>query len=112
MRILERSVFTDRKVFVSSLRDNKYLDDMEVKLYEAWFDPVVATLPNLVPHVIVYLRASPETCMDRLKGRGRSEETGIDLEYVITISLSLSVTIASLETPNIRGKWNEETSNI
>jgi len=30
VRILERSVFTDRKVFVSSLKDNSFLDDMEV----------------------------------------------------------------------------------
>jgi deoxyadenosine/deoxycytidine kinase len=82
VRILERSVFTDRKVFVSSLKDNKYLDDMEVSLYNEWFEPVLATLPNLVPDVVVYLRASPETCMSRLKKRSRQEESNIELEYL------------------------------
>ena len=82
VRILERSVFTDRKVFVSSLKDNNYLDDMEVSLYNEWFEPVLATLPNLVPDVVVYLRASPEACMSRLKKRSRQEEGGIELEYL------------------------------
>ncbi|QDZ21423.1 deoxyribonucleoside kinase [Chloropicon primus] len=82
VRILERSVFTDRKVFVSSLKDNNYLDDMEVSLYNEWFDPVLATLPNLVPDVIVYLRASPDACMARLKKRSREEESNIELEYL------------------------------
>jgi len=82
VRILERSVFTDRKVFVSSLKDNEYLDDMEVTLYNEWFNPVLATLPNLVPDVIVYLRASPEACMARLRKRSREEESNIELSYL------------------------------
>merc|ERR1711959_55553 len=82
LRILERSVFTDRNVFVSSLKDNGYLTDMEESLYYEWFDPVLQTLPSLIPDVVVYLRASPEACMNRLKIRSRSEEVGIKMEYL------------------------------
>ena len=51
-------------------------------LYNEWFEPVLQTLPNLVPDVIVYLRASPEACMARLKKRSREEESNIELEYL------------------------------
>lgn len=35
-----------------------------------------------MPNGLVYLRASPEKCMSRLKRRARSEETGVPLEYL------------------------------
>ncbi len=69
-------------MFVSSLKDNGYLTDMEESLYYEWFDPVLQTLPSLIPDVVVYLRASPEACMNRLKIRSRSEEGGIKMEYL------------------------------
>ena len=43
---------------------------------------MVETTPTLVPDGFVYLRAEPETCMDRMKIRNRGEESAVDLKYL------------------------------
>ena len=35
--------------------------------------------------LIVYLRATPETCLERIQTRHRSEEESIDLKYLQTL---------------------------
>ena len=79
-RVCERSIFSDRKVFVDSLMDAKWLTDMEFRLYNCWFDALADE--TLVPNAFIYLRASPETCKRRLCFRSRGEEEGVTLEYL------------------------------
>ena len=38
--------------------------------------------PTLVPDGFIYLRATPQTCMSRLKSRSRDEETTVDISYL------------------------------
>lgn len=38
--------------------------------------------PTLVPDGFIYLRATPQTCMSRLKHRSRDEETAVDISYL------------------------------
>lgn len=35
-RLLERSIFCDRMVFVESLRDSNILSEMELSIYDSW----------------------------------------------------------------------------
>jgi len=81
-RLLERSVFSDRMVFVRAVHASKHISDTELAIYDGWFDPVLATLPTLVPNGFLYLRASPETCHRRLKKRAREEETTVGVDYL------------------------------
>lgn len=81
-RLLERSVFSDRMVFVRAVHDAHQLSDLELALYESWFEPLVHNMPSLVPHGFVYLRATPDTCMRRMSKRNRGEEGGVKLEYL------------------------------
>lgn len=46
------------------------------------FNPVVSYLPSLVPDGFIYLKAEPETCMERMRRRGRVEESGVSLDYL------------------------------
>ena len=35
--------------------------------------------------VLVYLRATPKTCLERIRARNRPEETSIDMSYLTTL---------------------------
>ena len=35
-RLLERSVFSDRMVFVRAVHESKYMSDLELNIYDSW----------------------------------------------------------------------------
>lgn len=82
LRLMERSVFSDRMVFVRAVHEAKWMNEMEISIYDSWFDPVVSTLPGLIPDGFIYLRASPDTCHKRMMSRKRVEEGGVSLDYL------------------------------
>eukprot|EP00268_Persea_americana_P004475 TRINITY_DN11428_c0_g2_i4.p1 TRINITY_DN11428_c0_g2~~TRINITY_DN11428_c0_g2_i4.p1 ORF type:complete len:369 (-),score=70.26 TRINITY_DN11428_c0_g2_i4:1163-2269(-) len=82
LRLMERSVFSDRMVFVRAVHEAKWMNEMEINIYDSWFDPVLSSLPGLIPDGFIYLRASPDTCHKRMKLRRRSEEGGVTLDYL------------------------------
>lgn len=84
LRLMERSVFSDRMVFVRAVHEACFMNDMELSVYDSWFNPIISALPGLVPDGFIYLRAQPETCKHRMEGRGRAEETegGVSLDYL------------------------------
>ncbi|KAA8538656.1 hypothetical protein F0562_028264 [Nyssa sinensis] len=82
LRLMERSVFSDRMVFVRAVHEANWMNEMEISIYDSWFDPVVSSLPGLIPDGFIYLRASPDTCHKRMMLRKRAEEGGVTLEYL------------------------------
>ena len=46
------------------------------------FEPVVQASPSRIPDGFIYLRATPDICMNRLKRRQRTEEGGVTLDYL------------------------------
>ncbi|KAF5791252.1 putative deoxycytidine kinase [Helianthus annuus] len=82
LRLMERSVFSDRMVFVRAVHEANWMNEMEISIYDSWFDPVVSSLPGLIPDAFIYLRASPDTCHKRMMLRKRAEEGGVSLEYL------------------------------
>lgn len=46
--LMERSVLTDRCVFVETATEEGYFNPLEAAAYDAWYDGVVTTLPNVV----------------------------------------------------------------
>lgn len=82
LRLMERSVFSDRMVFVRAVHEANWMNEMEISIYDSWFDPVVSSLPGLIPDGFIYLRATPDTCHKRLLLRNRSEEGSVTLDYL------------------------------
>ncbi|CAA0840877.1 P-loop containing nucleoside triphosphate hydrolases superfamily protein [Striga hermonthica] len=82
LRLMERSIFSDRMVFVRAVHEAKWMNEMEISIYDSWFDPVVSSLPGLIPDGFIYLRASPDTCHKRMMMRKRTEEGGVSLDYL------------------------------
>lgn len=82
LRVLERSIFSDRMVFVRAMHDAGYLSDLELGVYDSWLNEEVAVDAQLTPGGFIYLRAQPQTCFVRLQARARSEEVGVDEGYL------------------------------
>lgn len=76
--ITERSVETDRNIFAKMLYDSGDIAHDEFTIYNMWFQEFVKDLPV---SGLIYIRADPEKCMERINKRGREGET-IPLEYV------------------------------
>ncbi len=79
---LDRSIDTDRYVFEKMLWEEGQLQKIEHEAYEIWcqfYQEFVRTDSN---KKIIYLRCSPEVCLERIKIRGIEEEKNITLEYL------------------------------
>ena len=76
--VTERSVETDRNVFAKMLYDSGDIEHDEFIIYNKWFNEFLDDLPV---EGIVYIRAQPATCIERIEKRARSGET-IDPEYI------------------------------
>jgi thymidylate kinase len=76
--ITERSIYTDREIFAKMLYDTNKIEDIEYSIYLRWFNEFSES--NL--HGIIYIKASPETCLRRIEHRNRKGEESIPLSYL------------------------------
>ena len=79
--LIERSVYTDRYCFAKNLYETNKLSEIEWKLYCKWFNLLTVDY-NIIPDGFIYLRTPPEISYRRIQERARSEEMGIELEYL------------------------------
>lgn len=85
LRLLERSVFCDRMVFVKAVHKMKQLTPVELEVYDSWFNPIVQMRPQLIPDGFVYLKTNADTCARRIEMRNRVEEASIPSAYLETL---------------------------
>ncbi|NXG92247.1 DGUOK protein, partial [Stercorarius parasiticus] len=72
-----------RYVFAKNLFEAGHLQPLEWAIYQDWHSFLLRQLgPRTALHGFLYLRATPQTCLERLRRRARSEEGGIQLEYL------------------------------
>jgi deoxyadenosine/deoxycytidine kinase len=81
IRFSERSIWTDRYVFGKMCLEDEKMNSIETSCYKYWFD-FLENKFNPNPTGIIYIRCSPEKCLERINNRGRNEETKIKLEYL------------------------------
>ena len=77
---IERSIFSDKKIFAENCRKNNIMSEIEWKIYQEWFDSMSKLIT--FPHRFVYLKCKPEVSYQRLKGRNREEEKEVPLGYL------------------------------
>jgi deoxyadenosine/deoxycytidine kinase len=82
--VLERSIFTDRYVFATNSHRLGGMTDAEWQVYCGLWD-FLATNYCVEPECILYYRTPAELCVERMKARGRSEESGVSLEYLLQL---------------------------
>jgi deoxyadenosine/deoxycytidine kinase len=77
--IIDRSIFTDKHIFVEMLHDSGTLNDIEYNIYLKWFD---AYKEGINLDGIIYLNTSVNTCMERIQKRNRPGEILISEKYL------------------------------
>lgn len=82
--ILDRSIYEDAEIFVRALHALGNMQDREVEAYRSVYDEIIQNLPS--PHLLVYLRASVPTLMERIRKRSRDIETGITEDYLTLLN--------------------------
>lgn len=80
--VTERSIFTDRYVFAKMLFDDGKLDPMFYQIYLKWWNEFQQELPE---HHWIYIRTTPEICLERIRKRGRKGED-IPIAYLTQCS--------------------------
>jgi len=78
-RVVSDYLFAKDRIFA-----NITLDDNELALYKRLADLLERDVPK--PDVVVYLQASVEALMDRIRRRGREFERDMSREYIETLN--------------------------
>ena len=79
----ERSLLTDKMVFAKMLYDTGKMEHVNYQIYLNWFNTFADEFPV---HKVIYVRADPETCYQRIGKRSREGEDKIPLEYLQSCS--------------------------
>ncbi|XP_030633371.1 deoxyguanosine kinase, mitochondrial isoform X2 [Chanos chanos] len=83
VQVYERSVYSDRYIFALNMFELGCINPTEWAVYQNWHSFLVEEFGHRIQlEGIIYLRAPPETCMERLMKRGREEEQGVKLDYL------------------------------
>ena len=83
VNVFERSIFTDRHVFVESLYDLKHMTSMEYEVFSNMFQTMKPCTNRI--DGIIYLKCSPEVSHTRVLQRQRTGEQTITLDYLQTL---------------------------
>jgi len=82
--ITERSVLSSQYVFAKNLLQNGEMVKEDYEILSAILDSFDIMYK---PNVIIYIRTSPEKCMQRISKRSREGEHNIDLQYITNLHL-------------------------
>lgn len=81
--VQDRTIYEDQ-IFAQALADQGLMEQRAFETYEHLFDHMSNFMR--LPTVIIYLEASPETCLKRIRTRSRGVESGVDLTYLRHLS--------------------------
>lgn len=79
---LDRSLGTDKNVFEKMLYDDGYITEIEHSMYNMWCDFYSKYVQKDYLNIIIYMKASSHTVLNRIRKRGRIEESEISVEYL------------------------------
>jgi len=87
-RMVERSLYAQREVFIPLLYDGQKINAVEVHQLKEQIENSLL-IEGVAPQFIVYVKCPPEICFQRIQQRGRVEEKNIPIEYLQAIDKSL-----------------------
>ncbi len=78
--IQDRTCWEDAEIFAANLHHRGDMDARDWETYAMISQQLLAGLP--APHLLVYLRRSPESCRAQIARRGREYEASIPMDYL------------------------------
>nr|XP_024374001.1 uncharacterized protein LOC112281582 [Physcomitrium patens] len=72
----EREADASTREANAAVHEAKWMNEMEISIYDSWFNPIVSELPELVPDAFIYLEASRTPAC---RSRKRPEEVNVGL---------------------------------
>lgn len=79
--ICERCHITDCHIFAKMLYQGKIITEIEYEIYNRWYNMVCGVINKRVDSFI-YLRVTPELCMERIAKRNRRGEESMESSYI------------------------------
>lgn len=83
--VQDRSVYEDAEIFARNLYQQGNMTDRDYGSYRELYEVLTEFLPP--PDMVVYLRASVDTLLKRIRLRGRDFEQDIDPDYLDRLNL-------------------------
>ena len=84
--IQDRTIYEDVEIFARNLYEMKFMTDRDWQTYKNLFNNMIQFLRQ--PDLIIYLRASTDTLLSRIKNRDREFEKEISPEYIHSLNIS------------------------
>jgi deoxyadenosine/deoxycytidine kinase len=81
--ILDRGILEDRHIFGQNQISQGFMSEPEIQEYTSAFNDYVKLIDK--PDVVVFLRADVDKLLERIQGRGRDMENGIDYDYLSSL---------------------------
>ncbi len=80
----DRSVYEDAEIFAQNLYLQGHIKERDYETYRELYETIIQILPP--PDLVIYLRASVDTLMNRIERRGRDYERTITTEYLQSLN--------------------------
>lgn len=93
--IQDRSIYEDKEIFARNLKDLRFMSERDWSTYISLFDDMVQFIKE--PDLIIYLKASTQTLIGRIKNRNREYEKDISSEYIHSLNIYYEKWIAKIE---------------
>lgn len=90
--VQDRSVYEDAEVFAENLYRQGLMSERDYRTYRGLYEVLVEFLPP--PDLVIYLRASVPTLLERIAKRGREYERGISPDYLAQLNALYEAWIA------------------
>jgi deoxyadenosine/deoxycytidine kinase len=80
LTVQDRSIYEDAEIFARNLHQRRNMTDRDYQLYRDLYEEIIHSLPK--PDLIIYLKASIPTLIERIHRRGRDFEQHISPLYL------------------------------
>lgn len=81
--VQDRTIYEDVEIFAPTLHRRGCIDDRDYASYREVFRNMVAFLRP--PDLVLYLRAEPDTTLERIRQRGRPCEQNIERSFIVDL---------------------------